>query len=418
MKVISKKVKNRITYLTIAALALCLGCVFAACTKAQAESNTTPDVSATPLSIGAIGFEEDTLDAGGAEENYSRWLSDHYSAEVYTCAQWLTDLQGVLKLPVSGDTPHAVMSTALENGVIDDASADPYSPLTRRFVAQTLVKALGYEARTADNIADLNENDTALSTAVYYGYFLPDSNGCVSPDALITGEEYQALLAEAGRYERLHGKRALSFGDSIMFGMGNKERGISDMTAEKYGMTVLDFSVSGATFGVCSGHSHIPDQIKTAARINQSKPDIILLNGGTNDMVYAKHGEVVTGYDPKDVNERTFAGGFEYSAYLLQRYWPGVPVVYIRAHDMDVCDDIKEQQFGETELTVAQKWQMDIADIYNDTDFCTEQTAMREAYTAYRAKLGHCDGIHPTALGYAKFYLPLVAERVDMDLSR
>ena len=45
-------------------------------------------------------------------------------------------------------------------------------------------------------------------------------------------------------------------------------------------------------------------------------------------------------------------------------------------------------------------------------EFCTEIDYVRDTYTAYKARLGHSDGIHPTAYGYAKYYLPPVAEKV------
>lgn len=399
MKSISIQVKNRIKLIALTALAICLCCVFAACTKAQAESSDKPAVSVLELAQNSIGFADSPTESDAAEANYSRWLSNNYSAKVYTRGQWLTDLEQLLNLSIPAE---------------ETAS---YTALTRDYVARTLYDALGYEPRTADSAKDLTASDTALSTLVYYGYFLPDDSGNVYPNAPITENEYQSLLTEVDRYTKLCGKRVLSFGDSIMFGMGNNERGISDMTAEKYGMTVLDYSISGATFGVCKGHSHIPDQIKAAARLKM-QADIILLNGGTNDMVFVTHGAIAEGYDTKNMNQKTFAGGFEYSAYLLQKYWKNIPVVYIRAHDMDLGDDTKEQQYGDTELTIAQKWSLYIVDIYNDTDFCTEQVAMREAYTLYKEKYDHCDGVHPTALGYAKYYLPLVSDKVTELLSQ
>lgn len=393
MKAVSERTKNRIKLLLLTALAICLSCVFAACTKAQAESSERPTVSVLQLAQSNVGFEDTPTESGAAEENYSNWLHDHYSAKVFTRGEWLTDLQTFLHLSLT------------------DEETTSYTALTRDYAAQTLYKVLGYSPRKAAGVKDITSGNTALSTLVYYGYFLPDDNGNVNPSALVTEDEYQNILKEVERYTKLCGKRVLSFGDSIMFGMGNNERGISDMIAEKYGMTVVDYSISGATFGVSKSRSHIADQINTAAKLN-TKADIILLDGGTNDMVFVTHGAIAEGYDPEDINQKTFAGGFEYAAYLLQYYWKDVPVVYVRAHDMDLGDDAKEQQYGDTALTLAQKWDFASVDIYNDTELCTEDTAMCEAYTLYREKPDRCDGIHPTSLGYAKYYLPLVSDKV------
>lgn len=408
MKNLSEKVKNRILLTVITALAICLCCGFTACTKAQAESSVTPTVSILDLAESVVGFEDAADSTEAAAENYSRWLSSHYSTKAFTCEQWLKDLMDTLGL-VKDDAN--VLSAAYAHGIIDSPDAESYSALTRRYAATTLVKALGYPIHSVDGVSDLGANDAELSTLVYYGFFIPDSSGMVYPNALINAEEYSSLLEEVDRYSLCHGKTMLSFGDSIMYGLGNNNNGIADMVAEKYGMNVFDYSISGATFGVSKDHSHIADQIKTASSTSV-KPDVILINGGTNDMAFTKRGKISDSVDVKSLDENTFAGGFEYSAYLLQKYWKDVPVIYVRAHDMGRRDDAIEQDFGVLALNIAQKWDLYTVDIYNDTDFCTENEAQRDAYTLYKPKLGYSDGVHPTALGYAKYYLPLVTEKL------
>lgn len=411
MKNISKTVKNWIYVCGITVLAICLCCTFTACTKAQAESADTPTVSILDLAESVVGFENVADDTEAAAENYSRWLSDHYSAKVFTCEQWMKDLLVELHLCKEEDDTAAVMSAAFENGIINSDFLESYTALTRRYVAHTMVRALAYEAHETDGLTDLNPDDTDMSTMVYFGYFIPDDNGKVYPDTQITVEEYKDLLNEVRRYCTHKGKLILSFGDSIMYGLGNNDNGIADMIAEKYGMSVMDFSISGATFGICADQSHIADQIETAAAA-QIDPDIILIDGGTNDVKMTSRGSMSAGKQLADFNESTFAGGFEYAAYLLTKNWKNVPVVYVRAHDMGRRDDDVEQDFGELALRIADKWGFASVDIYNDTDFCTELDSQRDAYTLYKDKLGYSDGVHPTALGYAKYYLPLVADKI------
>ncbi|MBR1534904.1 MAG: SGNH/GDSL hydrolase family protein [Ruminococcus sp.] len=411
MKINFKKRKNLIILLSITALAICLCCVFAACSTAQAQS-ADPDGE---LSVKATALDPENAaqNEEAAAQNYSRWLSAHYSAKIYTREMWLADLMGGLDLTIADpDDSQTVFLTAYHNGIIDSVDEQPYAALTRRYAAQTLYNALDYPQRKAANVADIDDDDKALSTLIYYGYFIPDENGMIYPDAPITVDEYRQLLEEVRRFSSLNGKTVLAFGDSIMVGKGNRDAGIADLIAEKYGMTALDYSVSGATFGVYQNRSHIPDQIKSAAE-KVSRPDVILINGGTNDMELVKCGTAAAGYDDKELDEKTFAGGMEYAALLLQTYWPDTPVVYIRAHDMDTVDDSKEQQYGELAVTLAEKWRFYCVDIYNDTDFCTETPEIRDAYTVFKDKLGHCDGIHPTAIGYAKYYLPLIAAQIS-----
>lgn len=410
MKTLSDKARNWILIFSITALAIAMGCVFAACTKAQAESSQKKHADAAGGETGSAVSASATDETVSAEDNYSHWLSDHYSAEIYTREMWLEDLQSTLHLR-KANSAESTFEQAYRNSIVDSEEEETYQALTRRYVAQTLVRALGYKEQVYESAVDL-AGEKELQTACYYGYFLPDVNDMIYPDAVITADEYQAILAEVDKYQRLHGKHALSFGDSIMYGLGNHDRGIADITCEKYGMTVTDYSISGATFGVYKSKSHIANQIRTASRAN-AKPDMIFLDGGTNDIIFTELGKIAVGYNPKSFNEKQYAGGFETAAYLLKRYWPGVPVLYVRAHDMAFCDDTVEQTFGDLALTMAEKWDFEAVDIYNDTDFCAEIDYISEAYTFYREKSAQCDGIHPTDLGYVKYYIPPVSEKVD-----
>ncbi len=406
MRIEIKKRKNLIIALFITALAIGLCCVFAACSKAQASSLTRDPVytSAAPTDI-----SPDSVLTGSASKSleYSDPMSNLYSQKIYTREKWLADLMETLDLRIADSSDvHTVFLTAYHNGIIDDPNLQPDHILTRRFVAHTLVKALGYSAQDFA-LADIRELDSDLSTVAYYGYFSPDDSGNIDPDALITEEEYHRLITEVSRYNSLSGKTILAFGDSIMYGSGNHGVGIADLLGEKYHMTVYDYSVSGATFGYYKSRSHIPDQIRRASG-TVTDPDIILLNGGTNDMEYVAMGSESPGYEEPFLDESTFAGGFEYASLLLQTHWHDTPVLYIRAHNMDTVEDAKEQRYGTMALELAEKWSLSSVDIYSDSDLCTEKTEHRNAYTCYKEKLGRCDGIHPTALGYSKFYLPLI----------
>ncbi len=407
MRIEIKKRKNLIIALFITALAIGLCCVFAACSKAQASSSLTRDpvyASSAPTDI-----SPDSILTGSASKSleYSDPMSNLYSQKIYTREKWLADLMKTLDLPIADRTDiQTVFLTAYHNGIIDDPNLQPDHILTRRFVAQTLVKALGYSAHDFA-LADVTDPDSDLSTVAYYGYFLPDDSGNIDPDALITEEEYHRLITEVSRYHSLSGKTILAFGDSIMYGSGNHGVGIADLLGEKYHMTVYDYSVSGATFGYYKSRSHIPDQIRRASG-TVTDPDIILLNGGTNDMEYVAMGSESPGYEESFLDESTFAGGFEYASLLLQTYWHDTPVLYIRAHNMDTVADAKEQRYGTMALELAEKWSLSSVDIYSDSDLCTEKPEYRNAYTSFKEKIGRCDGIHPTALGYSKFYLPLI----------
>ena len=211
----------------------------------------------------------------------------------------------------------------------------------------------------------------------------------------------------ANTYAWYAGKRILSFGDSIMYGYGNHGKGISVIEGQKLGMKVADYSVNGASFEKISGHRQIIDQINKAIR-KREKADVILIDGGTNDLICGKLGKMMSGRNYKSANQRTFSGSLEYALGTLKAAYPKTPIIYIRAHNMVSTDDRMEKKFGETALKIAEKWGVKTVDIYPLLN--TENAALRNAYTYYRTERKKHDSIHPTAAGYLRYYIPSVTE--------
>lgn len=376
--------------------AICLCCVSVAY-AGSASALSKPDV---------------TVKADAVQNNSpADWFSEKVYNATHTRSRWLYDL-----MSASGEEPsvspgdgQAVFSLAKQRGIISSYSAgEPYQPVDRRFVAKTLVKALGYKNRVLGYLADVTAADRDLATVSYYGWFLPDINYKLFPEAEITPAEYDSLLEELSRCKLLRGKRVLSFGDSIMFGAGNSGEGVSDMIADKYGMICFDFAVSGASMGRCDGRGHIADQVRKAVS-EKRQADVILLNGGTNDVNHTKLGELNSGFNMSDIKEDTFTDGFEKTMWLITNNWKNVPVIYIRAHNMDIGSDAREELVGERGVAVAGKWKAGIADLYTDSLMNTEDPLTRNRYTYLEPATHCCDSVHPTAVGYAKFYLPPVS---------
>ena len=336
-----------------------------------------------------------------ATHNRTRWLYE------------LMNASGQTKIE-NGSDGRVIFRTAYELGLIEAyTEEDIYRPLDRLFVAQTMVKALRYPKRTIGKLADVPPNQqSAMGTMAYYGYFVPDDKDKVYPDAAISSEEYETLSTELKRYETLKGKKLLAFGDSIMHGNGNNEEGIAVLIATKYGMTVKDYSVPGASFGDRGERSRICNQMRVAKR-NNEKADLILLNGGTNDMGHTPLGEMKEGFEMSDVSEDNFSGGLQKALWMLRTNWKGIPVVYTRVHNMDLVEDKLERRYGDRALAITDKWGIRSVDLYNGTTMNTENKAIRDRYTYVDDRYGEKhDSIHPNALGYAKFYLPLISGAV------
>lgn len=333
---------------------------------------------------------------------------------VYSRSRWLYDLMVFSdKAQPRSAEPRMVFAQARACGILSDYIEEEMDePLNRRFIATTLVKALDYQERSVGYIADITPDDSDLATLTYYSYFLPDENSMLYPDAEITTEEYDSLIAQVKQYRLLKGKKVLSFGDSIMYGTGNDGEGIADMIAEKYGMTAVDYSVPGATFGIRKKKGHIYNQLQSAYA-DRVRPDIILLDGGTNDMNKVAFGKITEGFEMAGISDKDFSGGMEKVMWTFKNYWDGVPVVYVRVHNMDHGEDSNERQYGERALEIAAKWGAVSVDLYTGTDMCTEDSDICNRYTYVNPAFDYtADSVHPNALGYAKFYLPLISEAV------
>ena len=330
-------------------------------------------------------------------EGYANEYAYNDAAPVYLSSDFQADVCAVL-------------------GVEDNGMENPNAPLTRSTVSEILVRLLRYKSRTNITVSDATD-DAALMTAAYYGYFTPDSKYRVLPDRIISEAEYSRLMGEVERYARLRGKRILAFGDSIMYGKGNGGGGIARLLAEKYGMTFYSYAANGASFGTYNSRRHISDEILDAYKAER-QADLILINGGTNDMILSAKGSYNDYFDPRRPNRSTLAMGMKQSFEYLKEYWKDVPVIYVRAHNMDVCSDTLERQMGEYAVATAAEYGATIADIYTDTTLHTKSSTQTARYTYDPSNPENADGVHPNAIGYNCFYLPMITEKAEALLTQ
>ena len=403
-----KKFRKRIWLTALIVVLAVMLIIGTSVVSAIAQNTTEKAKSAKSAAVSSVEKKnEKMLDSYvyNAAHNRSKWLCD------------LMNLSGLANIKNSSDGK-LIYQKAIEKGLISAGSErEMVLPLNRLFVAQTTVKALGYPERSVGQLADITKSQKAMDTMAYYGWFIPDDRNKVYPNARISSEEYEGLLTQLNRYRTLKGKKVLAFGDSIMYGSGNNDEGIADLIATKYGMKVMDYSVPGASFGDRVDRSRICNQIRVADSKNE-KADIILLNGGTNDMGRTPFGEMAEGFDMSETKEISFTDGFQKALWMLKTNWKGVPIVYTRVHNMDWDEDRIERQYGERALDIADKWQIKSVNLYNGTMMNTEIKAICDRYTFVDERYGpEHDSIHPNALGYAKYYLPLISEAVMSQFS-
>ena len=218
---------------------------------------------------------------------------------------------------------------------------------------------------------------------------------CFIPLDELEGTTDHALLKN-----KLAGKTVAVLGDSIMQGDGNNGVSVVDMLADKYGMTLYKFAVSGAVVGQSGTRSHIADQVEDAlnAGINF---DYVVFNGGTNDIVLENGtprcaiGTITSDYTGA-YDTTTYAGGLERVAYMLRTQRPDAVVIYMRAHNMASRDYALQKSYGAVAKEVCEKWAIGVVDMYGELNTCIP--AEQSKYLS--------DSTHPNSIGYSEKYLP------------
>lgn len=362
-------------------------------------------------------------------DSYFEYLSDTYSKTVITREQWLSVLFEKLDIQVDYNLPYELdknidanlfdnselFVTAQKLGIIKDDGKrfDPYRALTRQYLALTLTNAVGYDGYYNMSLADYSDINYPrhVCAMVYFGYLKLNENNCFNPYAIVTSDELDYILSELDTLKILKGKTVLSFGDSIMHGSGNNDEGIADLIGERYLMKVHDYSKGGATIGYVSDREQISNQILTAIKDGVSA-DYILINGGSNDMRKICAGKMSEDFEYGTHGRKDYASGLEYAFGLLTDNYPSVPVTYVRAHNMNWCLESNEIHFGELALDICDKWGVKAVDIYNDTQFDAHNTQICCDYTVHTKTKKNGDSVHPTRVGYYKYYLPLVVSNM------
>ncbi len=358
---------------------------------------------------------------------YSTFLDKTFSKNVITRLEWLKLLLEKLGCEIvdSQDGYDHIKDlnyfegseyyiTAIENAVVyrGGNEFELNSPATRQFVATSLVKGVGYDIEYKLKCEDYEDIDEKIeaSTAVYLSFLKLDDENRFNPQTAITQEEVDFLLEQLDLINILQGKKIISFGDSIMHGTGNKDIGIAQLISQRYKMQFSDYSKAGATFGYAPDREQISDQLQKANKGESA--DFILLNGGTNDMRHLTLGEITDGFDYRANGREFFAQGMEYAIGQIKDTYPQSKLIYIRAHDMEFSLERHELHFGKTALDICDKWDIDVADVFNDTDFDAHDELIKKEYTKRSKNCEKGDSVHPNRLGYYEYYIPLVAEKM------
>lgn len=299
--------------------------------------------------------------------------------------------------------------------ISDDFPDNPYEPILKKDAADTIVLYLEYDFRpyeTSDDEETMSFQ-TNLQTCLYYHFFEVDKDGYSYPRRYVNYLEYLHVKDEMRKVNTFMGKSALGIGDSIMAGHGNHGNGITELLQDKYKMMAYDYGEGGAAFGYeDEERPQIYKQIGQAKDVRVN-PDVILICGGINDLKLNNKGVIsdFRNLDINTINNKTYAGGFEWTLGSSKKVYKDIPCLYIREHNAKEYSEELQQEYANLGLTICDKWGVPYVDLYKRSGFSRDENLINE-YTRIIDEEEYGDSIHPNNEMYMIYYLPCITDKM------
>lgn len=207
----------------------------------------------------------------------------------------------------------------------------------------------------------------------------------------------------------LYGKNIYSDGDSIAEGAGSVGISYAHLLRDKYNMTLTDAAKGGTTLAV---NQEINQTNLNAESIYErmtsmtGEYDVILFEGGTNDVTYNVQGKVELGvitdeYD-EDFDTSTTLGALEgICQHLNTNYFDAQKLfIFVNSRIDDTYLSTSALVFAKMK-EVLEKWSIPYIDISKANNLGNWNDTVANEYFI-------SDGLHPNLSGYKKFYLPYI----------
>lgn len=235
----------------------------------------------------------------------------------------------------------------------------------------------------------------------------------------------------------------LAIGDSICKGGRNSNKGfIGDI-----GCPYVNMGIGGATISNKTdssevtdtvhfvGAENIPDElVKYATECTEEDwylvPDVIIAEGGVNDMPRADLGTIPTQPVHTDeeaalIDQSTVTGGLQYMFYMMIKYYPMAHRFFLITNRLNTrpwtpntgeTTGYTQTQLADAIRAVCKLYSVKVIDIFNDSpvdSYFAEYNSPTEYSEDHSVTDLYCidkDKVHPLALGYKVGYVPFVRE--------
>lgn len=228
----------------------------------------------------------------------------------------------------------------------------------------------------------------------------------------------------------LRGKTVYAFGDSIVYGHKTPEKSFMRLIADDYNMNLDMYAVNGASV-ICVDSLEKEDAseektgnyiIKQVQNAPSEAPDVIIFDGYTNDAygdpstdsfnskgnridIMENLGEI-QGRTASEFDNQTFCGAFEEIIYTMKQKWPDTPILFVTIHKSGGRNWEVQKKLCELAIEMCNEWDVEIADIFNDTTLDSREEEQMQKYIISAA------GSHPNVDACREFYIPLVTAKL------
>lgn len=210
-------------------------------------------------------------------------------------------------------------------------------------------------------------------------------------------EQYALNAVEVAESSPLKDKNIVFLGSSVTYGASSMGVSFADYIGAKNDCYIIKEAVSGTTL-VDEG---LDSYISRLNKIDAQSADLFVCQLSTNDATQKKPlGEISNSVNINDFDTKTVAGAIEYIIAYAKDKWD-CPVVF---YTNPKYDSENYQAMVNLLLEIQQKYNIEVIDMWSDSDFNTITDEQKSLYMA--------DSIHPTQAGYLEWWTPVFEEKL------
>ena len=213
----------------------------------------------------------------------------------------------------------------------------------------------------------------------------------------------------------------LNFGDSVAYGANSDGIGYADLIAQKLNGSVIDYAKSGWKMAVYPEETtNIVSQVDLAISEVETS-DIIMLEGGLNDLSY--YGNkfnlgtyTLSSYDDGYINsldKSTYCGALEYCMFKLRQKYPYAIPLFIITHKMGTRNFNGLNETWNAARILSEKWGFVVVDMWNESPLNAFREDLCPDLTDWDDPESPGQGTHPLLKGYIEYYVPLIMQKIQ-----